>query len=146
MTDRQLMLLKNSWSFMMIRSQDAETLFYLKISETVLFRMSLRSQLKEQAGRLFHMITLILTKFHHPDDILTEIKQVHEWKKRYGLREEDYALVGECLLFTIKKSLGETYTPETHEAWCCAFSVIRRSANSVQRPRDGSILKTSYAA
>jgi hypothetical protein len=94
MTERQLMLLKNSWGFMMIRSQDVTTLFYLKICESLPFvGTAVKSRMKEQAARLIHMITLILTKFHHPQDILTEIKQVHEWKKRYGLRDEDYITV-----------------------------------------------------
>jgi hemoglobin-like flavoprotein len=125
MTERQLLLLRNSWSFMMIRSQEAATLFYLRLFETVpLMNKTAASDLREQSARFIHMVTLILTKFQHPEDILSEIRRVPEWRRRYRLREQDYPVVAECLVHTLKKSLGNVFTADTESAWRAAFQLI----------------------
>jgi hemoglobin-like flavoprotein len=128
MTERQLLLLRNSWSFMMMRSEEAATLFYLRLFENVpLLKNVVKSDLKEQTGRFVNMITLILTKFQHPDDTLSEIRRVPEWRRRYSLREEHYPVVADSLMFTLRKSLGETFTKDVEAAWHAAFQLIRNS-------------------
>jgi hemoglobin-like flavoprotein len=35
----------------------------------------------------------------------------------YGVREGEFALASEALLFSLRQSLGERFTPEVEEAW-----------------------------
>jgi hemoglobin-like flavoprotein len=42
----------------------------------------------------------------------------------YGVSEAHYAIVGEALLWTLDRSLGEGFTPEVRSAWAKVYGVI----------------------
>src|SRR5690349_12586730 len=46
---------------------------------------------------------------------------------RYGVVPAHFDLVGEALLWTLEQGLGESFTPEVHDAWAAAFGVIARA-------------------
>jgi hemoglobin-like flavoprotein len=43
----------------------------------------------------------------------------------YGVREEMYGWVGECLLATLAEASGDAWTPETLSTWSDAFTAIK---------------------
>jgi hemoglobin-like flavoprotein len=56
----------------------------------------------------------------------------------YGVRAEHYTYVGNALLRTLKKGLGEDFTPEVRAAWIAAYQllagVMRAAAYGAQAP------------
>ena len=46
---------------------------------------------------------------------------------RYGVVPAHFDLVGEALLWTLEQGLGESFTPDVHDAWAAAFGVIARA-------------------
>lgn len=42
----------------------------------------------------------------------------------YGVRDEQYAWVGECLLATLEEVAGEAWTPRVAEAWGTAYGAV----------------------
>jgi hemoglobin-like flavoprotein len=42
----------------------------------------------------------------------------------YGVTEAHYAIVGEALLWTLDRGLGEGFTPEVRSAWAKVYGVI----------------------
>jgi hemoglobin-like flavoprotein len=43
---------------------------------------------------------------------------------RYGVVPAHFDLVGGALLWTLEQGLGEAFTPEVHDAWAAAFTII----------------------
>ena len=40
------------------------------------------------------------------------------------MRDEHYATVGQCLLWTLAAGLGEEFTAEVREAWIAAYGML----------------------
>ncbi|MBA4055933.1 MAG: hypothetical protein C0490_14560, partial [Marivirga sp.] len=79
---------------------------------------------KEQARKLMSMVTLIVTKLQKLDDIMNEIKLLAQRHAQYGAEPEHYLVVGECLLWTLEKGLGEKWNGETRQAWVTVYSTL----------------------
>ena len=42
----------------------------------------------------------------------------------YGVREKDYDTVGRALIWTLRKGLGDDFTPETEAAWVEVYTAL----------------------
>ena len=42
----------------------------------------------------------------------------------YGVQEQDYAVVGEALLWTLGQGLGEDFTDEVKQAWTETYTTL----------------------
>jgi len=125
MTERQILLVKNSWSYIVVDSEGAGQLFYNRLFEIAPgIKHMFTTDPKEQARKLMNMVTLIVTKLQKLDEILSEIKNLASRHGKYGAKPEHYAVVGECLLWTLEKGLGEKWNNETKEAWVKVYSVL----------------------
>ena len=54
----------------------------------------------------------------------------------YGVHSHHYETVGNALLWTLDKGLGEAFTPEVRSAWTSAYLLL---ANVMQAP--GAVLE-----
>ena len=70
------------------------------------------------------------SRFH---EILSEIKNLASRHGKYGARPEHYAVVGECLLWTLEKGLGEKWNSETKEAWIKVYGVLSEAMMTNQQ-------------
>ncbi|QHT67514.1 hemin receptor [Rhodocytophaga rosea] len=118
MTDRQILLVKHSWSFVIIRSEEAGELFYNKLFELhPELRPMFKNDLVFQAKKLIAMVTVMITKLQKMDDIMPEIHALAQRHVGYGTRPEHYAVVGKALVWMLEQGLGNRWTDETRVAW-----------------------------
>jgi nitric oxide dioxygenase len=66
----------------------------------------------------------VVRSLHAPEKILQPVKNLAVKHVDYGVRPEHYTYVGNALLRTLKKGLGENYTPEVRDAWVEAFRML----------------------
>ncbi len=133
MTERQILLVKNSWSYVIVNSEQAGQLFYQRLFEVAPgVRHMFKGETREQARKLMNMVTLIITKLQKLDEIMNEIKMLADRHNKYGARPEHYAVVGECLLWTLSKGLGEKWNAETEEAWATVYGLLSNAMISRQ--------------
>ena len=71
-----------------------------------------------------NMVALIVTRLHKLDDIMDEVKSLAHRHNRYGAEPAHYQVVGECLLWTLERVLGDKWTDETREAWTAVYGVL----------------------
>jgi len=125
MTERQILLVKNSWSYVVINSQEAGELFYNRLFEVApAVRSLFKHDQKEQARKLMNMVTLVVTKLQKLDDIMNEVKLLAQRHGKYGAQPEHYKVVGECLLWTLEQGLGNKWNPELQEAWATVYITL----------------------
>ena len=125
MTERQMLLVKTSWSYAIVRSEETGQLFYQRLFETApAVRHMFKGDTKEQARKLMSMITLIVSKLQKLDDIMNDIKSLAQRHDKYGAKPEHYAVVGECLLWTLRQGLAEKWDSETEEAWYTMYGIL----------------------
>jgi hemoglobin-like flavoprotein len=124
-TEKQIQLVKTSWSYVVVSADEAGQLFYQRLFEVAPgVRHMFKGDIKEQAKKLMNMVTLIVTKLHKLDDIINEVKSLAQRHQRYGAAPAHYQVVGECLLWTLEKGLGEKWNGETAEAWTKVYGIL----------------------
>jgi hemoglobin-like flavoprotein len=125
MTERQIALVKNSWGFVIVNSDQAGQLFYNRLFEVAPgVRHLFKAEPKDQARKLMSMITVVVTKLDKLDEIIGEVKALSQRHNKYGTKPEHYAVVGACLLWTLEKGLGDKWNNETKEAWTTVYGIL----------------------
>src|SRR5690349_17562162 len=120
MNQNQIQLVRQSWSYVITKSDEAGELFYKRLFEVAPeVKPLFKEDIKSQARKLMSMVTLIVSKLDKLETITTDIKSLASRHGKYGAKKEHYAVVGQCLVWTLKKGLeGQNrWSKETEEAW-----------------------------
>lgn len=134
MNSNQIQLVKESWGFVIVKSDEAGELFYSRLFEVAPgVRHLFKGDVKEQSRKLMSMVTLVVSKLDKLDTIITDIKNLAVRHNKYGAKAEHYAVVGECLIWTLKAGLAERWTKQMEEAWLAVYTVLANAMVENQR-------------
>ena len=126
MTSKQIDLVKTSWAIVAKMDHVAVgSLFYSRLFETApQLKHMFRSPVPEQSKKLLAMINYVIIKLDKLEDILDEVAKLAQRHVNYGVKPDHYGLVGEALLWTLEKGLGENWNSEVKEAWGTCYQVL----------------------
>src|SRR5262249_29406241 len=125
MTERQILLVKNSWSYIVINAEEAGELFYQHLFEIAPgVRHLFKGEIKAQAKKLMSMVTYIVTRLQNLESVTQEIRSLAQRHNKYGTQPAHYAVVGECLLWTLEHGMAEKWNQETKDAWTAAYAIL----------------------
>ena len=125
MTERQILLVKHSWSYVIVHSEEAGREFYARLFEVApQVRSMFPNDIRSQAKKLMDMVTLMVVKLQKMDVLLEEVRLLAKRHVKYGAYSEHYAVVGECLIWTLRNGLGEKWNAEMEDAWLTLYSKI----------------------
>ena len=126
MTTKQIDLVKTSWAI--VATIDPVTvggLFYNRLFEIApQLRPMFRNPVPEQSKKLLAMIHYVISKLDKLEDILDEVAKLAKRHVSYGVKPDHYSVVGEALLWTLEKGLGEKWNHEVREAWTICYQVL----------------------
>ena len=57
----------------------------------------------------------------------------------YGVRDKDYDTVGQALLWTLRKGLGEAFTPDVELAWANVYATLASAMQSGAETPAGAV-------
>lgn len=93
--------------------------------------------MKQQGRKLLTTLAFVVRGLDKPEQIIPAAQKLAMGHVAYGVTARHYTLVGNALLRTLRKGLGEDFTPETRAAWVAAYQVLadimREAAYSGQR-------------
>jgi len=125
MTERQILLVKNSWSYVIVNADEAGQLFYKRLFEVAPeIKPMFKTDIKDQARKLMNMVTYIVTKLQKLDEIMAEVKSLAQRHGKYGVKPHYYQIVGSSLLWTLKEGLGDKWNTETEQAWTAVYTAL----------------------
>ena len=125
MTERQILLVKNSWSYVIVNADEAGQLFYKRLFEVAPeVKPLFKSDIKEQARKLMNMVTYIVTKLQKLNEIVDEVKSLAQRHGKYGVKPHYYQVVGSSLIWTLKEGLGDKWNVETEQAWTAVYTTL----------------------
>jgi hemoglobin-like flavoprotein len=87
-------------------------------------RPMFKGDMREQRRMLMSALALVVRSLHAPQAILEPVKAMAKRHVAYGVEPVHYALVGNALLRTLEKGLGDDFTPELREAWTGAYGML----------------------
>ena len=125
MDARQVNLVQQSFEKVAAMGEPVAELFYgaLFAIDPSLRRM-FKGDMREQHKKLLGALALVVRSLHAPASILPAVTALAVKHVQYGVAPVHYTYVGNALLRTLKKGLGEQFTPELRDAWTEAFRLL----------------------
>jgi hemoglobin-like flavoprotein len=124
-TPLQIDLVQDSFALIVPRRAEASAIFYKRLfalaPET---RRLFRGDLAEQGRKLMKVLATIVRNLSDLGLLLDSVDYLAQRHVGYGVRDDHYALVGQALVDTLQECLGDSFTPETKQAWGYAYTIL----------------------
>ena len=126
MTPSEKQVIRSTWAAVEPIQDAASDLFYARLFELDprLAELFAETDMRRQGRMLMQTLAIVVKSL---DDLAVVVPAVEMLGRRhvgYGVQAEDYATVGEALLWTLEQGLGEAFTPEARDAWAGAYGVV----------------------
>jgi nitric oxide dioxygenase len=82
------------------------------------------ADLRGQKQKLMQMIATAVGGLNDLNQLVPAVKALGARHSSYGVTTEHYWLVGEALLWTLERGLGQHFTPEVRSAWAKVYHVL----------------------
>ena len=103
----------------------AADLFYDRLFEIApALRAMFPKDMRDQKRKLFVMIATAVRGLGDLNRILPQVKVLGARHAGYGVKPEHYAIVGQALIWTLQRGLGDACTPEVERAWTRVYAVL----------------------
>jgi hemoglobin-like flavoprotein len=125
MTNEQIKLVQDSFRQVAPIAETAAQLFYARLFELDPdLELLFKGNLTEQGRKLMQMLALAVNSLDRMEQILPVVRSLGARHVAYGVRDKDYDTVGKALLWTLRKGLGEVFTPDVEAAWRNVYATI----------------------
>ena len=126
MTEQQIKLVKKSWSFFReIKPEVVADAFYSKLfMDNPSLRKMFPNDMKMQYGKLIDMLNIVVARLDRLDELTDDIIEMGVRHKGYGVKPEQYAMVGNALLWTLKNGLGNDWNNDIENAWTACYTLL----------------------
>ena len=131
MTNEQIKLVQDSFRQVAPIAETAAQLFYARLFALdpdleVLFK----GNLTEQGRKLMQMLGIAVNSLDRMEQLLPVVQSLGTRHAGYGVRDKDYDTVGQALLWTLQKGLGEAFTPDVEAAWTNVYATLASAMQS----------------
>ena len=144
MTAYQVRVVQGSFRQVAENLDTATLVFYDSLFEMAphLERM-FRSTREEQAQKMAQILCAVVKTLDHPEQILPAVRQLGRRHAGYGVKPDQYGLMGETLLWTLERCLGAAFTPDVRDGWAAAYDML---ASTMQEAAEQVAMETAAAA
>jgi len=125
MTPEQVKLVQESFAKVAPISDKAAELFYGRLFEIAPHvRAMFPDDMSVQRGKLMATLATVVNGLNNLDTILPAASALAKRHVGYGAQAWHYPPVGEALLWTLEKGLGDAWTPPVAAAWAQAYATL----------------------
>ena len=125
LTDHEVFLVQNSVKMIRKSMEEFSTSFYEELfNVNPLVKKLFISNIKSQVIKFAQVFELLVTSLDNIEKLLPALKSLGKRHNNYGVEEYHYQIVGATLISTLKKSLGENFTPEVEGAWLKTYGLV----------------------
>lgn len=126
MTPDQIARVRASWSLLAPIAEAAAARFYERLFELdpSLAPLFTAVDPATQRRKLVQTLAMVVAGIEDFDRLLPAMEALGRRHDAYGVRPEHYATVGEALLWTLRRALGDAFDDATREAWSAAYAAI----------------------
>ena len=118
MTPEKIDLVKTTWSSVEQISDTAAELFYGRLFELdPKLKALFNGDMAEQGKKLMQMIGVAVANLHQLEEVLLPVQELGKRHVGYKVEAKDYDTVGEALLWTLEKGLGDAWNDDVKGAW-----------------------------
>jgi hemoglobin-like flavoprotein len=122
---RTVELVQASWAKVLPIADTAATLFYGRLFELdPALRPLFKNDIGEQKMKLMQTLSVAVGGLADPGRLVPVLRALGARHVAYRVADRHYDLVGEALLWTLRKGLGEGFTPEVEAAWGEVYGLV----------------------
>jgi hemoglobin-like flavoprotein len=138
MTPRQVQLVQQSLPTISSNANEIATLFYERLfTIQPRLRNLFLDDLAKQKKKLIGMIAFLVVNLSRISQVSTEIHELGRRHHGYEITADDYADVGEALIWTFDNILGPQFTPDLRAAWIAVYGMVSTVMQErAETPRD----------
>lgn len=116
---------KDSWELAKPIAEKAAELFYGKLFELdPELKPLFKGDMKEQGAKLMKMINTAVNSLDRLGEIVPAVQDLGRRHIKYGIKDADYDVVGEALIWTLDAGLGDAFTEEVKAAWLETYTIL----------------------
>ena len=131
MTNEQIKLVQDSFRQVAPIAETAAQLFYARLFELDPdLELLFKGNLSEQGRKLMQMLALAVGSLDRMDQLLPVVQSLGSRHVGYGVRDKDYDTVGQALLWTLRKGLGDAFTADVELAWSNVYTTLASAMQS----------------
>src|SRR5262245_25767926 len=121
----QKRLVQESFAKVATIADDAAVLFYRRLFEfDPPLQQMFSGNMAEQQKKLMQVLTAVVEGLDNLYQLGPMVRELGRRHAGYGVIDVDYEKVGAALLWTLEKTLGPAFTPETREAWAAIYGLL----------------------
>ena len=140
MTNDQIKLVQDSFRQVGPIAETAAQLFYARLFELDPdLELLFKGNLTEQGRKLMQMLGLAVNSLDRMEQLLPVVRSLGTRHVIYGVRDKDYETVGQALLWTLRKGLGEAFTPDVEAAWSNVYATLASEMQSAPVTQAGAV-------
>lgn len=125
MTPDQIDRVQASFANVVPIADVAADLFYGRLFEIAPeVKPLFRGDMREQGRKLMTTLGVVVNGLKNLEAILPAAKALAARHVAYGVKAAHYQPVGQALIWTLEKGLGDAFTPEVREAWLTAYGAL----------------------
>jgi hemoglobin-like flavoprotein len=125
MNPSQVKLVQESFAKVAPISEQAAVIFYDRLFQVApAVKAMFPADMTEQRKKLMGMLAAVVNGLTNLESILPAASALAKRHVGYGAKPEHYPVVGDALLWTLEKGLGEAWTPELASAWTAAYGTL----------------------
>ena len=125
MTPEQVKAIQESFAKVAPISQQAAGLFYGRLFEIApAVKPLFKGDMEEQGRKLMATLAVVVNGLSNLEAVLPAASALAKRHIDYGVKAADYTPVGQALLWTLEKGLGEHWMPDLAAAWTEAYTVL----------------------
>lgn len=125
MTPSEIKLVQDSFRKVVPIAATAADLFYGRLFEIAPEVKALfPTDMTEQKKKLISMLAMAVNNLHQMDAVVGPVQKLAERHIDYGVTAEQYAPVGEALLWALAQGIGPDFTAEVEAAWVKTYTTL----------------------
>jgi hemoglobin-like flavoprotein len=125
MTPDQVSLVQTSFRKVAPISDAAADIFYDRLFEIAPeVRPLFPDDMSDQKKKLMHTLGFAVNNLHQVEQVVGPVRDLGRRHKGYGVTDAHYDKVGEALIFTLEKGLGDDFTPDVRDAWIETYGLV----------------------
>ena len=131
MTNEQIKLVQDSFKQVAPIAETAAQLFYARLFELDPdLELLFKGNLTEQGRKLMQMLGVAVNSLDRMEQLLPVVQSLGTRHVSYGVRDKDYDTVGQALIWTLRKGLGEAFTTDVEAAWTNVYTTLASAMQS----------------
>jgi len=140
MTPEQAQIIKLTFAQVMRERDKVGLMFYDRLfSIAPEVKPLFRGDIAEQSRKLMDTLALAVGMLRDMPTLVITLEGLARRHVGYGVKDEHYDKVGEALLWTLEKGLGDAFTPQVREAWTALYVAVAKIMRDAAKGQSAAV-------